>query len=98
MKFKRKALNGAWKKLYPPLPIIEIQAESVSELEEIGNVIIEIVVLARQINLEVDSDKVQKLLDSHNLELALEELIKEQEQGIEELESLDQGYSIFFPA
>ncbi|GFW79311.1 hypothetical protein TNCV_2477181 [Trichonephila clavipes] len=45
----------------------------------------------RQINLEVDSDDVQKLLDAYNQELTMDELIEmhEQEQGIEELQSLD---------
>ncbi|GFW82791.1 hypothetical protein TNCV_3493611 [Trichonephila clavipes] len=44
-----------------------------------------------QINLEVDSDCVQELQDSRNQELTIDELIEmhEQEQDIEELESLD---------
>ncbi|GFX44250.1 hypothetical protein TNCV_4376381 [Trichonephila clavipes] len=45
------------------------QAESVPELEEIRNLIEEVVDFARQINLEVDSDDVQELLDSHNQKL-----------------------------
>ncbi|GFU89628.1 hypothetical protein TNCV_4599411 [Trichonephila clavipes] len=47
-------------------------------------------VIATQINLEVDSDDVQELLDYHNKELAMDELIEvhEQEQNIE-LESSD---------
>ncbi|GFU10072.1 hypothetical protein TNCV_557801 [Trichonephila clavipes] len=41
----------------------------------------------RQINLEVDNDDVQELLDSHNQELTVNELIEmhEQQQGIEGL-------------
>ncbi|GFX03012.1 hypothetical protein TNCV_3261581 [Trichonephila clavipes] len=44
------------------------------------------IILSRQINLEVDSDDVQELLDSHNQELTMDELIEmhEQEQDIEE--------------
>ncbi|GFX78104.1 transposable element Tcb2 transposase [Trichonephila clavipes] len=40
-----------------------------------------------QINLEVDNDDVQELLDSHNQELTVNELIEmhEQQQGIEGL-------------
>ncbi|GFW46468.1 hypothetical protein TNCV_4811561 [Trichonephila clavipes] len=47
--------------------------------------------LARQINSEVDSDGVQELLDSHNQDLSMDELIEmyEQRLGIEELESLN---------
>ncbi|GFW77722.1 hypothetical protein TNCV_134131 [Trichonephila clavipes] len=47
--------------------------------------------LTKQINLEVDSDGVQKLLDFHNQELTIDELIEmdEQKQDIEDLESLD---------
>ncbi|GFW46328.1 uncharacterized protein TNCV_1388301 [Trichonephila clavipes] len=47
--------------------------------------------LARQIHLEVESDDVQELLDSHNHELTIDELIEihEQEQDIEELECLN---------
>ncbi|GFT98131.1 hypothetical protein TNCV_789501 [Trichonephila clavipes] len=43
----------------------------------------------KQINLEVDSDDVQEVLDSHNQELTMDELIEMHEQHIEELESLD---------
>ncbi|GFX10029.1 uncharacterized protein TNCV_4101681 [Trichonephila clavipes] len=66
-------------------------AEPVPEPNEIGNVIEEVVDLARQINLEVDSDGVQELLDFYNQELTMDELIEmhEQEQDIEKLESLD---------
>ncbi|GFW37924.1 hypothetical protein TNCV_4631251 [Trichonephila clavipes] len=40
-----------------------------------------------QINLEVDSDDAQELLDSHNQELTIDELIEihEQEQDVESL-------------
>ncbi|GFV15487.1 alpha-2 adrenergic receptor [Trichonephila clavipes] len=59
--------------------------------DKIVNVIEEAVDLARQINLGMDNDDVQELLDSHNQELIIVELIvmHEQQQGIEELESLD---------
>ncbi|GFV87986.1 hypothetical protein TNCV_3241361 [Trichonephila clavipes] len=46
-------------------------------------VIEEVVNLSKQINLEVDSDDVQELLDTHNQELTMDE------QDIEELESLE---------
>ncbi|GFT19464.1 hypothetical protein TNCV_2533691 [Trichonephila clavipes] len=42
--------------------------ESVLEPDETGHVIEEAGDLGRQINLEVDSDDVQELLDSHNQE------------------------------
>ncbi|GFW80358.1 hypothetical protein TNCV_2944901 [Trichonephila clavipes] len=47
--------------------------------------------LAWQINLEVDCDDIQELLDYHNQELTIDELIEihQQVQGITELESLD---------
>ncbi|GFU77030.1 histone-lysine N-methyltransferase SETMAR [Trichonephila clavipes] len=45
--------------------------------------------LARQINSEVDSDDVQELLDSHNPELAINDLIEMPELDIEEHESVD---------
>ncbi|GFX07382.1 hypothetical protein TNCV_504401 [Trichonephila clavipes] len=54
-------------------------------IKKIGNVIEEVVDLARQINLEVDRDDVQELLGFHDQELAMDE----QEQVIEKLESLD---------
>ncbi|GFU57865.1 tigger transposable element-derived protein 1 [Trichonephila clavipes] len=54
--------------------------KSVTEPDEI-NVIGKVIHLARQINLEVDSD-VQELLGSHNQELT----INDQEQDIAELE------------
>ncbi|GFU75254.1 hypothetical protein TNCV_2056971 [Trichonephila clavipes] len=49
-----------------------------------------------QINLEVDSDDVQEWLDSHNQELTVDELIEmhEQEQDIEEFESIDPVQSV----
>ncbi|GFT92780.1 uncharacterized protein TNCV_739671 [Trichonephila clavipes] len=59
---------------------------------KIGNVIEEVVDLARQINLEVDSDDIQELLDSHNQKLTVDELIemhKEEQKDTEKLESLD---------
>ncbi|GFW61459.1 tigger transposable element-derived protein 1 [Trichonephila clavipes] len=65
--------------------------EKIVKTGEIGNGIEELADLARKINLEVDSDNLQGLLDSHNQELKMDELIKihQQERGIEELESLD---------
>ncbi|GFV71897.1 hypothetical protein TNCV_2458321 [Trichonephila clavipes] len=44
-----------------------------------------------KINLEVNSDGVQELLDSHNEELTMDELIEmhEKEEDIEEFDSLD---------
>ncbi|GFX19268.1 hypothetical protein TNCV_3014121 [Trichonephila clavipes] len=72
-------------------PITETQVELVPELEEIGNAIEEVVDLTRQINLEMDSDDIQELLNSHNPDLVIDEFIKmpELEQGIEEMEYLD---------
>ncbi|GFT13959.1 hypothetical protein TNCV_2615931 [Trichonephila clavipes] len=72
-------------------PSPQSRVESLSELDEIGNLIEEVVDLARQINLQVNSDDVQELLDFHNRKLTIDELIEmhEQEQDIEELESLD---------
>ncbi|GFU09170.1 tigger transposable element-derived protein 1 [Trichonephila clavipes] len=52
-------------------------------------VIEEAVDLSRQTNFEVDGDEVQGLLNSHDQELTIGELIEMQEQDIEELESLD---------
>ncbi|GFU72954.1 transposable element Tcb2 transposase [Trichonephila clavipes] len=51
----------------------------------------EVVDFARQINLEVDSDNVQELLDSHSQELTTNELIEmlKQEQVVEDIGSLD---------
>ncbi|GFW41864.1 hypothetical protein TNCV_5731 [Trichonephila clavipes] len=60
-------LNGPSKK-NPYLRKRGISAET----DEIGNVIEEVVDLARQINLGVDSDDVQELLNSHNQELAID--------------------------
>ncbi|GFY14788.1 hypothetical protein TNCV_648311 [Trichonephila clavipes] len=71
-------------------PVYSEAWAKVPETDEISNVI-EVVDLARQINLEVDSDEVQELLDSHNQELTIDELTEMhgQEQEIEELESVD---------
>ncbi|GFW66327.1 hypothetical protein TNCV_1712251 [Trichonephila clavipes] len=62
-----------------------------SEPYEIGNVIEEVANLARKINLEVKSENVQELLDAQYQELTIDELIEihEQDQDIEELESVD---------
>ncbi|GFU42563.1 hypothetical protein TNCV_4556761 [Trichonephila clavipes] len=51
--------------------------EIFNEIDEIGNVIEEVVDLARQINLEIDCDDIQELLDSHNQGLTIDE----EEQG-----------------
>ncbi|GFX84274.1 hypothetical protein TNCV_3976191 [Trichonephila clavipes] len=58
------------------------------EIIEIGNVIEEVVCLISEINLEVDSDDVQELLDSHYQKLTIDELIEMSvhEQDIEELD------------
>ncbi|GFV46328.1 hypothetical protein TNCV_3232171 [Trichonephila clavipes] len=55
--------------------------------DEIGSVIELDVDHAKKINLEADSDDVQKLLDSQYQEVAMEELIEmhEQEQNVEEI-------------
>ncbi|GFW56947.1 hypothetical protein TNCV_161751 [Trichonephila clavipes] len=63
------------------------------EPDEIGNMIEEVVDLFRKINLEVDSDDVQELLDSHYQELTINELIEMHEQDMEEIESLDPAQS-----
>ncbi|GFS83893.1 hypothetical protein TNCV_2363311 [Trichonephila clavipes] len=60
--------------------------ESVPDHEEIGNLIEEVVDFSKKINLEKDRD-IQELLDSHNQELTIDDLIERQD--IEELESLD---------
>ncbi|GFW83787.1 hypothetical protein TNCV_669001 [Trichonephila clavipes] len=64
---------------------------SVLEPDEIRNVIVEVVDLVRHINIEVDSNDLHKLLDSQNQELTIDVLMEmhEQEQGIEEHESID---------
>ncbi|GFV56500.1 hypothetical protein TNCV_2276381 [Trichonephila clavipes] len=69
--------------------IAETEAESVSENDETGNVIEEVVDFNRQINLEVDSDDVQEMLDSSNQKQTMNQLIEmhEQKEGIEGLES-----------
>ncbi|GFT85723.1 putative DD41D transposase [Trichonephila clavipes] len=61
------------------------------EPDKCANSIEEIVDLARQINLEVNSVGIQEPLDCHNQEMRINEIIEmyEQEQDIEELESLD---------
>lgn len=59
------------------------------EPDQNGHVIEEVVNLARQLNLEVDGDDVRKLLDSHNQELTVDELIEMREQNLEEPDSFD---------
>ncbi|GFV19385.1 hypothetical protein TNCV_3663181 [Trichonephila clavipes] len=74
----------------PPSP----KTKSVPEPDEIGNVIEEVVDLARQINLEVIAMVFKNSLcvcDSHNREPTIDELIEMhgQEQDIEGTETLD---------
>ncbi|GFW61760.1 transposable element Tcb2 transposase [Trichonephila clavipes] len=52
------------------------EAELVSKPEEISNVIEEVVDLSRQKNLQVDSDGAQELLDPHDQELTIDDLIE----------------------
>ncbi|GFS89442.1 hypothetical protein TNCV_1809601 [Trichonephila clavipes] len=73
---------------------LKIQAESLPEPDKISNInklpnLIEEVDIAKEINSEENSDDVLELLDSHNQEQAIEELIEMQEQDIEELDSVD---------
>ncbi|GFV33153.1 uncharacterized protein TNCV_2768711 [Trichonephila clavipes] len=71
--------------------ITETQTKSTSELDEIGPLIEEVISLARQINLEVNSYSIQELLDSCNQKLTINKPIEmhEQERDIEELKVLD---------
>ncbi|GFY32703.1 hypothetical protein TNCV_4638091 [Trichonephila clavipes] len=64
-----------------------LRMSSSTEFDDIGNLFEEVVNFAKQINLEVDSDDIQQLLDSHNKELTMDELIEmhEQAQDSEEL-------------
>ncbi|GFS48392.1 uncharacterized protein TNCV_2297351 [Trichonephila clavipes] len=48
--------------------------------DEIDNLIEEVIDLAWQINLEVDSDDVQELLDLHNQEFTIDKLTEMHEQ------------------
>ncbi|GFW78237.1 hypothetical protein TNCV_137061 [Trichonephila clavipes] len=63
--------------------------------DEIGNLNEEIVYFSRQISLKKDSDVVQKLLDSYNQELTIDDLTEmhETEQEIEQIEYLDPVHS-----
>ncbi|GFU18500.1 hypothetical protein TNCV_3787581 [Trichonephila clavipes] len=57
--------------------LTETQTVSVTVPDEIGNgTEREDVALDGQINLEVDNDDVHRLLDTHNQELAIDELIE----------------------
>ncbi|GFT58381.1 hypothetical protein TNCV_2118841 [Trichonephila clavipes] len=64
-----------------------LEAESVPESDKIGNVVEEVIYLAKKINLEADSDNVQELI--------MDELIKmhNQEQNLEQLKSLESAQS-----
>ncbi|GFW85516.1 uncharacterized protein TNCV_145611 [Trichonephila clavipes] len=55
--------------------------ESVSEPDVIGIMIEEVVDLSRQLNLEFDGDDIQEVLDTHNQELIIDELIEMHEQS-----------------
>ncbi|GFV79239.1 hypothetical protein TNCV_71071 [Trichonephila clavipes] len=61
-------------------PSLKLWVESVPKPDELSNVIEEVVDLARQINLEVDSNDVQELLASCNQELIIDEVIEMHEQ------------------
>lgn len=50
--------------------------ELVPESDEISNAIYEDVDSVRQINLDVDSDDIQEMLDSHNRKLTMYERMK----------------------
>ncbi|GFX29218.1 hypothetical protein TNCV_3217521 [Trichonephila clavipes] len=69
----------------------DLKKESRFRPDEIGNLIEEVVDLARQINSDVESDDVQEVLDSPNPGLTIDELIgmHEYKQDIEELVSVD---------
>ncbi|GFX33540.1 tigger transposable element-derived protein 1 [Trichonephila clavipes] len=79
----------------PPPPHHSNSGVTLLELDEISILIEEVVDLARQINSEMDSDDVQELLDSHDQELTMDELIEmyEQKQAIEGLVSLHPVHS-----
>ncbi|GFS92484.1 hypothetical protein TNCV_1159721 [Trichonephila clavipes] len=63
-------------------PLLFGQGKIVSCLKAGGksNLITEVFDIARQMDSEVDSDDVQELMDSHNQELTMDELIEMQEQ------------------
>ncbi|GFS68667.1 hypothetical protein TNCV_1958881 [Trichonephila clavipes] len=65
----------------------------VPEPDEIGHWNEEVTDFVRNINLQVVSDDVQELLDSHNQDLTIVELIEMQEQDIKKLQSLDPSQS-----
>lgn len=69
---------------------IEIPTQLVPEFDKIDKVVVEVVDLARQINLEVDSGDIQELLDLLNQALTVDEIIemREQDQDVEEPDSL----------
>ncbi|GFW69370.1 transposable element Tc3 transposase [Trichonephila clavipes] len=83
----RRALLDEWCNI--PQDQIDNLILSMPRRFEIDNVSEEVDDIARQKNLEVDSHDVQKLLNSHNHKLTMDELIEmhEQEQDIEELQS-----------
>ncbi|GFT80384.1 hypothetical protein TNCV_2184451 [Trichonephila clavipes] len=64
-------------------------AELVPKPDEIAYVSEGVVNLSKQINLEVDSDDVQELLDSHNQERTINELIAMHEKEQKKLKFLD---------
>ncbi|GFV10356.1 hypothetical protein TNCV_1851881 [Trichonephila clavipes] len=86
------AHKATLKKLCPspsPFFVTERQVESEAEPDESGKEIEEVVDLARQENLEVDTETFQELLNSHIQELRIDELIEMHEQDVEELYSLE---------
>lgn len=87
----QKTLNGVWKKLCPFFFTTDTQEELASDSEQIESIIKEVVNIAEQLNLEVNYDDVQELLDSHNQELTIDELLemRENEQDIEQNNSLN---------
>lgn len=92
----QKTLNGVWKKLCPFFFTSETQGETISDPEQIDSIIEEVVDIAKQLNLEVDNDDVQELLDSHNQELTIDEVIemRKYEQDIDQTDSLDPVESV----
>ncbi|GFX30184.1 uncharacterized protein TNCV_1962911 [Trichonephila clavipes] len=71
-----RALTEEWDKLPQQLLDNVVQSGIIPETDEIGNSIEEVVNLASEINSEKYSDDVQELMNSHNQDLAIDELIK----------------------
>ncbi|CAH2016354.1 unnamed protein product [Acanthoscelides obtectus] len=75
---------------------LKLKEKTISDPEQIDSIIEEVVDIAKQLNLEVDNDDVQELLDSHNQELTIDEVIemRKYEQDIEQTDSLDPVESV----